>query len=430
MRPRVVPYGYTMTITRRTLTAAALITAATLALGACGSSKPKTTAEATTDEPTQFPTASATASSTPTVPGYRPGEIPPIPLFSLPAIDVFASNADKAVIDSASSQLSSVEGVTVSPAKCDGSSLISGSTIFGGDGSVVSSSANGTVVNAGDGSGVITEGSTTITYAGDGSGTYTNMATMLTITVDADGSGTYTTPSTTFTLDGKGQGTYTDTLSGETITNNGDDTGTHTTKTVTVINNGDGTGTHTTKTVTVINNGDGTGSYTGPNLTIINNGDGTAQVNGQTIKDAPKVEKAAKLGKFPPVESLKPVESCGTLITLEDGVLFDFGKSDIRADASQTLKKLADVLTNAKVPAAHIYGHTDSVSDESFNQQLSEARANAVSGELKKDGVTATMDATGYGESKHVAPNENADGSDNPAGRALNRRVEIFIPAF
>ena len=409
-----------MTITRRTLTAAAVITAATLALGACGSSKPKNAdatpapaPEATTETPTPTPTASATASSVATVPGYRPGEIPPIPLFSLPAIDVFASNADKAVIDSASSQLGSVEGVTVSPAKCDGSSLISGSTVFGGDGSAVSSSAGNTVVNGGDGSGVITEGSTTITYAGDGSGTYTNMATMLTITVDADGSGTYTTPSTTFTLDGKGQGTYTDTASGETITNNGD-----------------GSGTHTTRTVTVINNGDGTGSYTGPSLTIINNGDGTAQVNGQTIKDAPKVDKAAKLGKFPPVESLKPVESCGTLITLEDGVLFDFGKSDIRADAAQTLGKLATVLTNAKVPAAHVYGHTDSVSDEAFNQQLSEARANAVSGELKKDGVTATMDATGYGESKPVAPNENADGSDNPAGRALNRRVEIFIPAF
>jgi len=409
-----------MTITRRTLTAAAVITAATLALGACGSSKPKNAdatpapaPEATTEAPTPTPTASATASSVATVPGYRPGEIPPIPLFSLPAIDVFASNADKAIIDSASSQLASVEGVTVSPAKCDGSSLISGSTVFGGDGSAVSSSAGSTVVNGGDGSGVITEGSTTITYAGDGSGTYTNMATMLTITVDADGSGTYTTPSTTFTLDGKGQGTYTDTASGETITNNGD-----------------GSGTHTTRTVTVINNGDGTGSYTGPSLTIINNGDGTAQVNGQTIKDAPKVDKAAKLGKFPPVESLKPVESCGTLITLEDGVLFDFGKSDIRADAAQTLGKLATVLTNAKVPAAHVYGHTDSVSDEAFNQQLSEARANAVSGELKKDGVTATMDATGYGESKPVAPNENADGSDNPAGRALNRRVEIFIPAF
>jgi len=153
-------------------------------------------------------------------------------------------------------------------------------------------------------------------------------------------------------------------------------------------------------------------------------------VNGTTITGAPKVEKASTLGTFPPVESLKPVESCGTLITLEDGVLFDFGKSDIRPDAAQTLTKLADVLTNAKVPAANIYGHTDSVSDEAFNQQLSEARANAVKNDLSTKGVTATMDATGYGESKPVAPNENADGSDNPAGRALNRRVEIFIPAF
>ncbi|MEE0238139.1 MAG: OmpA family protein, partial [Pauljensenia sp.] len=71
-----------MTTTRRTLTAAAVITAATLALGACGSSKPAEPAAspssaATTAEPTPAP--SATASSVPTVPGYRPGEIPPVP---------------------------------------------------------------------------------------------------------------------------------------------------------------------------------------------------------------------------------------------------------------------------------------------------------------------------------------------------------------
>ena len=393
------PYGYTMTITRRTLTTAALITAASLAVGACGSSKPKDAApsptqEAATTSRTSSPTA--TASATPTVPGYRAGEIPPIPLFSTPPIDVFASNADKAIVDSASSTLSSVPGVSVAPAKCDGTSVVSGTTVFGGDGSAVTTSNNTTVINA-----------------GDGSGTYTNGDTKLTITVDTDGSGTYTSPTTTFTLNGHGGGTYTNSATGETITNNGD-----------------GSGTHTTRTVTIINNGDGTGNYTDPNLTIINNGDGTAMVNGTTITGAPKVEKASTLGTFPPVESLKPVESCGTLITLEDGVLFDFGKSDIRPDAAQTLTKLADILTNAKVPAAHIYGHTDSVSDEAFNQQLSEARANAVKNDLSAKGVTATMDATGYGESKPVAPNENADGSDNPAGRALNRRVEIFIPAF
>ena len=403
-----------MIITRRTLTASALVAATTLALGACGSSKPQTpvaapTAEATTAAPTQ----SAAPASAPTVPGYRPGEIPPIPLFSVPAIDVFASNADKAVVQAASTSLASVPGVTVSPAKCDGTSLVSGSTVLGGDGSAVSSSDKGTVVNDGTGSGVITEGPISIIYGGDGSGTYTNADTTVTITVEADGSGTYSTATTSIILDGTGGGNYSNTTSMETI-----------------INNGDGSGQFSKGTVTIINNGDGTGSYSDEKLTIQNNGNGTATVNGATVKDAPKVEKVAKLGKFPPVESLKPVESCGTVITLEDGVLFDFGKSDIRSDAAQTLKSLAGVLNNAKVPTAHIYGHTDSISDEAFNLQLSQERADAVSAELKKDGVSAILDATGYGESKPVAPNENADGSDNPAGRALNRRVEIFIPAF
>lgn len=405
-----------MTTTRRTLTAAAVITAATLALGACGSSKPAEPAAspssaATTAEPTQAP--SATASSVPTVPGYRPGEIPPIPAFAVPPIDVFASNADKAVIQTASSSLSSVPGVTVSPAKCDGNALVSGSTVLGGDGSGVTTNSSGTVVNGGDGSGVITQGPISIVYGGDGTGVYTNADTGLSINVNEDGSGVYSTPTLSINLDGMGGGNYTDSS-----------------KTISIINNGDGSGNYSTATVSIINNGDGSGSYSDSTMTIRNNGDGTAVVNGTTVTDAPKVDKVSKLGKFPPITSLQPVESCGTLITLEDGVLFDFGKSDIRPDAAQTLKSLAGVLNNAKVPAAHIYGHTDSVSDEAFNQQLSEARANAVKNDLAKNGVTATLDATGYGESKPVAPNENADGSDNPAGRALNRRVEIFIPAF
>ena len=152
-------------------------------------------------------------------------------------------------------------------------------------------------------------------------------------------------------------------------------------------------------------------------------------VNGQQVK-ADKAPIVGKVGKFPKVDSLKPVESCGTTITLEDGVLFDFGKSDIRPEAAATLKKLAEVLTNAKVPAAHVYGHTDSIGDDASNQTLSEERAASVVNELKKDGVTTTLDSQGFGESKPVAPNTNSDGSDNPAGRQANRRVEIFIPAF
>ena len=167
-----------MNITRRTLAASTLIAATALALGACGSSKPQATdASPAADPTTPAATQSATASSVPTVSGYRPGEIPAIPLFSVPSVDVFASNADKAIVDSASKSLNTVPGVTISPAKCDGTSLVSGSTVFGGDGSVVSSSDNGTVVNDGQGGGTITEGPISIIYGGDGSGTYSNADT-------------------------------------------------------------------------------------------------------------------------------------------------------------------------------------------------------------------------------------------------------------
>lgn len=65
-----------MIIIRRILTASALVAAATLSLGACGSSKQQTPAAAPTAEAT---TQSATPASVPTIPGYRPGEIPPDP---------------------------------------------------------------------------------------------------------------------------------------------------------------------------------------------------------------------------------------------------------------------------------------------------------------------------------------------------------------
>ena len=401
-----------MNTVRSSLTVLTLLAATTLTLGACTASKPHDSA-ASPSAAASTPSPSASTDTVPTVPGYRPGEIPPVPLFTVPSMDAFASNADKAVIETASSSLQSVPGITVSPAKCDGNLLVSGSTVFGGDGSASTTTGNGVVVNNGDGGGIIREGTVSITYGGDGSGTYVDSDAYIYLIVNSDGTGSYRSRTLSISLSDNGGGFYDNSETDEKI-----------------YNKGDGSGNYKTTSTSIINNGDGSGLYISDNLRINNNGDGTALVNGVTITDAPKVEKVPPLGKFPPVTSLKPVESCGTVITLEDGVLFDFGKSDIRPDAAQTLSKLATVLNNAKVPTAHIYGHTDSVSDEAFNQKLSEDRANAVKNELSKNGVSATLDATGYGETKPVAPNENPDGSDNPAGRALNRRVEIYIPAF
>lgn len=387
------------------------------ALGACGSdTKPAAESSA---KPTTVATASAksgasaSANSTATVPGLKAGEIPAVPVFSIPTIGVFAQNSDKALIES-TKQLSTVPGISVSPAKCDGNGVVSGSTILSGSGAGVTSSDSGSVINSGAGAGVITEGPVSIVYGGEGSGTYTNSETGENITISSDGSGTYKSKTLSINVSSDGSGTYDNSETGVKIN---------------ISSTGSGTYEDTKNNIKYNNNGDGGGTYTSATLNIINKADGTALVNGQSVK-AEKLPPVAKVGKFPKVESLKPVKSCGTVITLQDGVLFDFGKYDLRPEAKATLTKLATVLNQAKVPAAQINGHTDSIGDDAFNQDLSEKRASAVATQLKADGVSANLETHGYGKTQPVADNTNADGSDNPAGRQANRRVEIYIPAF
>lgn len=387
------------------------------ALGACGSdTKPAAESSA---KPTTVATASAksaassSTSATAAVPGLKAGEIPAVPVFSIPSIGVFAQNSDKAIIES-TKELSTVPGITVSPAKCDGNGVVSGSTILSGSGAGVTSSDSGSVINSGAGAGVITEGPVSIVYGGEGSGTYTNSETGENITVSSDGSGTYKSKTLSINVSSDGSGTYDNSETGVKIN---------------ISSTGSGTYEDSKNNIKYNNNGNGGGTYTSSTLNIINNGDGTALVNGQSVK-AEKLPPVAKVGKFPKVESLKPVKSCGTVITLQDGVLFDFGKYDLRPEAKATLAKLATVLNQAKVPAAQINGHTDSIGDDAFNQDLSEKRASAVATQLKADGVSANLETHGYGKTQPVADNTNADGSDNPAGRQANRRVEIYIPAF
>ena len=342
--------------------------------------------------------ASASASGTAAsagqaVAGYEPGQIPPIPMISLPDLSLLTQSTGAFTPDLTRS-ITSQPGITVRPARCDASgSLVSGSTVLGGDGSLTTSSGATAVTNNGDGSGTYSDGKVSITNNGDGSGTYSDGK--VAITINGDGSGTYSDSATgeAITLDGKGSGTY------------------------------------SRGGVSITNNGDGSGSYSDGTISITNLGDGSAIVNDATVSAKP-VPKAGKVGTFPSIDAAKPVQSCGTVITLEDSVLFDFGSSELRDQASTTLTNLATVIKDSKAPKVQVQGHTDSVSDDAFNQKLSEQRAQAVSSALKSDGVAADLEAVGYGETKPVAPNENPDGSDNPAGRRLNRRVEVFVPAF
>ncbi len=367
---------------------------------AAGSAKGTSSARATG-------TAAATGKA---VAGYEPGQIPPIPMFELPDLSLLTQSTGAFTPD-LTRTITSQPGVTVRPARCDASgSLVSGSTVLGGDGSMSTSSGATSVTNNGDGSGTYSDGKVSIVNNGDGSGTYSDGK--VSIVVNGDGSGTYSDDHLSVVVNGDGSGTYTDSATGESI-----------------VINGDGSGTYSHGKISIVNNGDGSGTYSDDKVSIVNDGTGSATVDGATVSAKP-VPKAGKVGTFPSIDAAKPVQSCGTVITLEDSVLFDFGSSGLRSEASTTLSNLATVLKDSKAPKVQVQGHTDSISDDASNQTLSEQRAKAVTDALTSNGVTATIESVGYGETRPVAPNENSDGSDNPAGRRLNRRVEIFVPTF
>ncbi len=110
-------------------------------------------------------------------------------------------------------------------------------------------------------------------------------------------------------------------------------------------------------------------------------------------------------------------------------VLFDYDKAALKPEAEEALKKVAVVLSQFPESMVIIEGYTDSKGGKSVNMQLSQDRANAVKDWLVKNGnvPAANITAKGFGEENPVAANKNLDGSDNPAGRALNRRVSIVV---
>jgi photosystem I P700 chlorophyll a apoprotein A2 len=77
-----------------------------------------------------------------------------------------------------------------------------------------------------------------------------------------------------------------------------------------------------------------------------------------------------------------------------------------------------------------IQGYTDALGNDAYNQRLSERRARAVKTWFAtREGLASmTFLTSGYGARNPVAPNRDPDGSDNPAGRQLNRRVMLIIP--
>jgi outer membrane protein OmpA-like peptidoglycan-associated protein len=117
-------------------------------------------------------------------------------------------------------------------------------------------------------------------------------------------------------------------------------------------------------------------------------------------------------------------------LDLDADVLFDFGSAELTPEAEATLEEAVARLEELGPGRGSItvIGHTDSIGDPDDNQVLSEARAASVSAVLEASlGDGYTFEVEGRGETEPVAPNTRADGSDNEAGRALNRRVEVVL---
>jgi len=111
----------------------------------------------------------------------------------------------------------------------------------------------------------------------------------------------------------------------------------------------------------------------------------------------------------------------GLIVSMSD-VLFDTGQYSLKSGAREKLAKVAGILLAYPGLNIAVGGYTDNVGGDEMNQKLSENRAGSVRDYLVQQGVaTASVSATGFGNTLPVATN------DNSAGRQQNRRVELLV---
>jgi outer membrane protein OmpA-like peptidoglycan-associated protein len=112
------------------------------------------------------------------------------------------------------------------------------------------------------------------------------------------------------------------------------------------------------------------------------------------------------------------------VVTMTAQTAFDTDSAAVKPGFRSTLDKLADVVVRYGKTTLTVVGHTDSVGSNTYNQKLSEERALSVAQYLESQRVNGMRLATaGKGETVPVANNATE------AGRAANRRVEIYVEA-
>ena len=129
-------------------------------------------------------------------------------------------------------------------------------------------------------------------------------------------------------------------------------------------------------------------------------------------------------------KGLNTKESDRGVVVFLPEVFFEFNSIELTQTAHDKILTIGGVLVDPKTLPRQILveGHTDSVGDKAYNEDLSLRRANAVADELVRTQVSNDrISRRGYGEKYPIAPNTMPNGQDNPNGRAQNRRVEIVV---
>ncbi|MBK9014120.1 MAG: OmpA family protein [Saprospiraceae bacterium] len=128
----------------------------------------------------------------------------------------------------------------------------------------------------------------------------------------------------------------------------------------------------------------------------------------------------------PTLETITPDMEVGTVIKLEN-VYYDYNKFFIRKDAAEDLDQLVELMKKYPTLEIELGSHTDARGSDSYNEWLSQERANAAVKYIVSKGISKRrLTAKGYGETQLVNDCENGVECDD-ATHEENRRTEIKI---
>ena len=119
----------------------------------------------------------------------------------------------------------------------------------------------------------------------------------------------------------------------------------------------------------------------------------------------------------------------GWRILLPADRLFGSSRDGLDATADALLAQLVELIAAIRPHEVIVAGHTDSAGSDDDNRAVSADRAHAVAAWLVAHAAKhrPRFVEQAFGRTRPMAPNHNADGSDNPDGRASNRRIEVWL---